>query len=133
MTYPNENRSGKNGKKLKMVIEGNKLIAEVQEEFNGYFPYLRIEFYRHRQGDEKNGIEKLNGTQRLQHAVGVSDKFVIMVDKNDKISTLKKQFNKVGFGVLVYRKAGKVWVETTLTEDWTLERQNIEGELFSRK
>lgn len=116
-----------------MEIQGNKVIGEVQQEFNGYFPYLRIEFYRQRLGDEKGGIEKLNAGQKLQFLNGSSAKISIHIDKNDRITSLKEQFNKFGIGVVIFRKAGRVWVETTLTEDWTLDRQNTEGELFSRK
>jgi len=116
-----------------MEIQGNKLVGELQQEFNGYFPFLKIEFYRQRKVDEKNNIEKLNASQKLQLINGSSDKFVVNIDKNDRITSLKDQFNKFGIGVLIFRKAGRVWVETTFTEDWTLDRQNSEGELFSRK
>lgn len=133
MTYPARFNDEKNGKRLKMDIQGNKLIGELQQEFNSYFPFLRIEFFRKRTGDAKAGIEKLGANQKLQFLNGNSDKVAIHIDKNDRVVTLKDHFNKFGIGVLVFRKAGKVWVETTLTEDWTLERQNIEGELFSRK
>ena len=37
----------------------------------------------------------------------------------------------LGFSVLMFRNAGNVWIETSLTEDWTLEKQNKEGELIS--
>ncbi len=116
-----------------MNIEGNKIIGELQQEFNGYFPFLHIEFYRHRSGEEKTSIEKFNANQKLVLLNTPSDKVTIHIDKNDKISYLKDQFNKLGIGVLIFRKAGSVWVETTLTEDWTLDRQNMEGEVFSKK
>ncbi len=116
-----------------MEIQGNRIIGELQQEFNSHFPYLRIEFYRQRAGEEKSTIEKLSAGQKLSLLNGSAGKITIQIDKNDKITTLKEQFNKFGIGVVIFRKAGSVWVETTLTEDWTLDRQNSEGELFSRK
>ena len=133
MTYPISISIIKNSKKIEMEIQGNKSIGALQEEFNGYFPFLRIEFYRQRNGDEKNNIEKLNASQKLQLINGSSEKFVINIGKDERVISLKDQFNKFGISVLIFRKAGRVWVETSLTEDWTLDRQNTEGELFSRK
>jgi hypothetical protein len=33
--------------------------------------------------------------------------------------------------VQVFRKSGKVWLETTVTDGWTLEEQNLQGEALS--
>ena len=41
---------------------------------------------------------------------------------------LKKQF---GLPVQIFRLSGNVWIETILTDDWTLEKQNREGEQIS--
>jgi hypothetical protein len=32
----------------------------------------------------------------------------------------------------VFRKSGKTWLETSVTDDWTLKRQNEEGMELSR-
>jgi hypothetical protein len=32
----------------------------------------------------------------------------------------------------VYRKSGKIWLETTVTDSWTLEEQNKQGESLSK-
>jgi hypothetical protein len=41
--------------------------------------------------------------------------------------------NRYGLGVQVFRKAGNSWVETILTDSWTLEEQNNEGQVLSSR
>ena len=36
-----------------------------------------------------------------------------------------------GLGVQVFRKSGNVWLETTVTDSWTLKEQNDQGESLS--
>ena len=46
---------------------------------------------------------------------------------------LEKKFREVfGLGIQVFRKSGKAWLETTLTDNWTLEEQNRQGEALSK-
>ncbi len=40
-------------------------------------------------------------------------------------------FKKLGVMVRIFRKAGNMWIETTLTDSWSLRRQNHEGEQMS--
>ncbi|MFZ9982087.1 MAG: hypothetical protein ACO3FI_08660 [Cyclobacteriaceae bacterium] len=41
---------------------------------------------------------------------------------------MKEEFKSAtGLLVKIFRKSGNVWIETSLTDDWTLERQNEEG------
>ena len=45
------------------------------------------------------------------------------------VAQLKKLLSeKLGLLPLIYRKSGSMWIETSLTEDWSLERQNHEAE-----
>jgi hypothetical protein len=45
---------------------------------------------------------------------------------------LEKTFEEMlGLSVLVYRKSGKLWLETTMTDNWTLAQQNENGRQIS--
>jgi hypothetical protein len=45
------------------------------------------------------------------------------------VEELEKSFLvKFGLNVQVFRKSGKSWLETTITDKWTLEKQNTQGE-----
>lgn len=44
------------------------------------------------------------------------------------VSELEQHFADVyGLSVQVFRKSGEVWLETTTTDNWSLEKQNQEA------
>ncbi len=64
------------------------------------------------------------GLCRKMHNEGIVD---ISIDKT--VAELESElWIKFGLSAQVFRKTGSVWVETNLTDAWTLERQNIEGQ-----
>ena len=63
----------------------------------------------------------------------VHKKGIITITPNMTVVDLEQRFNDVyGLGVEVFRKSGKVWLETTVTDGWTLEEQNLQGEALSK-
>jgi len=49
------------------------------------------------------------------------------------VNELEQNFKDVyGLSVQVFRKSGKVWLETTVTDGWSLEEQNRQGEDLSK-
>ena len=51
-----------------------------------------------------------------------------MVTQNETVSTLENELWKnFGLSAQVFRKSGNLWIETSLTDSWTLEQQNREG------
>lgn len=56
----------------------------------------------------------------------------IDIDSRWKVSEVEELFaREAGLYVQVFRRSGSLWIETTFTDDWTLEQQNREGELLS--
>ena len=48
------------------------------------------------------------------------------------VKELEKIFDeRLGLSVLVYRKSGNLWLEPTMTDNWTLEQQNENGRQIS--
>jgi hypothetical protein len=122
--------------KEKIKINNNKKVASVQKEFSHIFPYLRLEFFS-KQEHGKRGMEKKNVIIPADKTIGECRK----VHKNDsisvtpgmKVSSLEEMFQEdFGLYVQVFRKSGKVWLETTMTDDWTLAEQNKQGEELSK-
>ena len=57
----------------------------------------------------------------------------IAITPRMKVSQLENIFiEQYGLSVQVFRKSGRVWLETTMTDDWTLAEQNRQGEELSR-
>ena len=50
------------------------------------------------------------------------------------VTDLEQNFSDVyGLSIQVFRKSGDVWLETTITDGWTLEKQNEQGKMLSQK
>jgi hypothetical protein len=120
---------------MKITITDKRKIMTIQKEFNTMFPYLKIEFSSRpiSNGDAsmKKQIKPLSktlGDCRTIHTSGT-----ITITPNMTVSELGKNFSSVfGLSTEVFRKSGKVWLKTTVTDGWTLKEQNEEGEALSR-
>ncbi len=117
-----------------LKISDNKKVSALQKEFNEIFPFLKVEFFNHRHGAFKGSPKKdilntdlLFKQCRKKHTSGT------MVIKEDmQVSELEKLFQEIfGLSAQVFRKSGRSWIETTVTDDWTLARQNKEGQDLS--
>lgn len=105
---------------LLLIDEGTK-VGYVQHEFNVLYPFLKIDFKRN---DIKRirtqAFEKFNASHKID------------VDKHRTVAEIKKDFKDLlGLTIEIFRKSGNVWIETSLTDDWTLERQNREAEFLA--
>jgi hypothetical protein len=50
------------------------------------------------------------------------------------VQELERVFqDELGLYVQVFRKSGKVWLETTATDNWSLYKQNMEGQELSER
>ncbi len=117
-----------------LTISDDHKLSEVKDEFNSLFPYLKIEFFRH-----KHGVRKSNAKPDLLDA-GLTFKKVrkkhtagaIVVKENMSVADLEQMFQDVfGVSAQVFRKSGRSWIETSVTDDWSLKRQNEEGKELS--
>lgn len=117
---------------MKINITSSKTIEEIQAEFNMEYPYLKIQFFKHGhkpfKGNEKKELIPINTVIGvLKHHNGSIEIFEDM-----KVSELEQLFKeKLALNVQVFRKSGKSWLETTVTDSWTLRKQNDEGKELS--
>jgi hypothetical protein len=48
------------------------------------------------------------------------------------VTEIEKSFNRFyGLNTQILRKSGNIWLGTTVTDNWTLEEQNKQGESLS--
>ena len=115
-------------------INDQKKISELQQEFNETFPFLRMEFFRHKHMGYQSSSKKdmLNTSLTLKQSSKQHNEGAIVLKESMKVSELEELFRELfGLSVQVFRKSGSSWIETTFTDDWTLERQNEEGRELS--
>jgi hypothetical protein len=115
---------------MTLTIDDNKKISAIQQEFTAMFPYLKLEFFKYahkvHQGNPKKDMLNTNlilKQIRDKHANGKLE-----IKENMKVSDLETAFQTLfGISAQVFRKSAGSWIETSVTDDWTLKQQNDEG------
>lgn len=115
---------------MKLRINGNKRVVDIVEEFQHAFPYLNLNFYAPRNG---NPVRNSRPKPFPLHAKlkeiqpGVPEGF-IDISKVVSVKELERSFaEEFKLNVQVQRKSGNIWLETTVTDSWSLEHQNNHG------
>jgi hypothetical protein len=115
-----------------MFIQVNRgsSLKIIQRQFNAYYPFLKIEFFKKLSVNRPlYKAELFSVADLVSFMAGSKEEFVnIDVSRKKTIAEVEKEFETLtGITVHVFRKSGNVWVETTLTSDWSLEDQNEEA------
>jgi hypothetical protein len=122
---------------MKINISDRKRISAVQKEFNDAFPFLRIEFFTRSHRAEKGSGKKhliIPDHKTIGECRRIHNSSFISITPGMKVSKLEQIFlDEFGLAVQVFRQSGRVWLETTMTDDWTLAEQNHQGEELSRQ
>ena len=121
--------------KMKITINDRRKIFAIQEEFNTVFPYLKLEFFSkpHKLGGASAKKLSKHNSKTLGECRAVHNKGQITITPGMTVWDLEQSFSDIyGLGVQIFRKSGKVWLETTVTDRWTLEEQNFQGEALSK-
>ncbi len=119
---------------MTITLDPEKKLSEVQKEFNFTFPYLKLEFFKHKHGLNESNSKKdrLNPELTLKKAGLVKNQKAVIVEENMLVMDLEQIFQNVfGISVQVFRKSGRSWLETRITDNWTLKHQNDEGKELS--
>lgn len=120
---------------MNIIINDQQSIAQIRNSFNRAFPFLKLEFFskRHESGQASSLQFLIPKQMTLKECRTVHHSSEITFTPDMKVGELEQLlWNGFGLGVQVFRKSGKVWLETTLTDTWTLAEQNAEGEFLSK-
>ncbi len=123
-----------NWKVMTIQIAETRHLKEVQQDFNNCFPFLKIEFFR-----KQHGVEKPSPAQRMfAHTLKIGDVRItkeegeLEVEPAMTVAELEQNlWKRFGLAVQVFRKSGNLWLETTMTDKWTLRQQNDHGREIS--
>lgn len=121
---------------MQILITNKKTIAKVQEEFSAAFPWLKLEFFAKPSkvgGVSSKKLIRNTGTT-LGDSRSIHTKGNLTITPNMTVGNLLQSFMDVyGLSVKLLRKSGRSWINTSLTESWTLDEQNKQGESLSTK
>lgn len=118
-----------------LMINGDRLVKDIQLDFSMAYPFLKLEFFR-KNGLHKNQAQKLNRIkhdQQLKLAKGLDiQKGELLIEDSMSVAELEKAFrDKFGLQTQVFRRSGNIWLETTITDGWSLKQQNDLGREIS--
>ena len=115
---------------MKIKIASSRLLSEIQKEFNDQFPFLKIEFFR----STMPRVSKWNAVNRISPDLEISKCQVLRKEgelhflEETKVGELENLFlNDFNLNAQVFRRSGNIWLETTMTDKWTLKQQNEHG------
>ena len=120
---------------MNIRINDQSAINTIQEEFNSVFPYLKLEFFLKSIGSNgvyEKKILKLKSKKLGEYRNNDTSELIDITPIMKVVDLAKNFYDVYGLGVQVFRKSGKVWLETTFTDGWTLEEQNRQGEELSK-
>lgn len=113
-----------------MKLSVQSTVQEVFDQFNQQFPYLRLEFYKH----EHHGNEGSKPTDQVSHQTKLSQlnpalaETTFSIDPSMTVSELEKMMrDNYHLNAQVFRKSADIWLQTTATDHWSLEKQNGKG------
>ncbi|HZG01302.1 MAG TPA: hypothetical protein VEY71_09875 [Chitinophagales bacterium] len=117
---------------MEIIVHDNSKLVFIQEEFSSAFRYLKLEFPAlTATGTARSNVTNLDG-KTIADAAKATTSHTFTIVPTMTISTLKQRFiHDFGLPVQVMRRFGTTWVETTVTDGWTLEEQNKHGERLS--
>jgi hypothetical protein len=117
---------------MELTIQKNILVEDVNKIFTKHYPFLKIELYKiPAPGKHVTKKEMLPSNLPLVLFTNTTHK-KIDINSNVTVAELESQFASIGLIAEVFRKSGNVWIETILTNKWSLHQQNTEGEEISR-
>ncbi|MBL7744551.1 MAG: hypothetical protein JNN00_13860 [Chitinophagaceae bacterium] len=110
-------------------ISQSRTLKETQDEFNNAYPYLRIEFYR----NSEPGLARRHLKNFMpMTAAGLKQNGELEIYDQMTVGQLENAFKeRFGLNVQLSRRSGTLWLETTMTDNWTLKQQNDHGRELS--
>jgi hypothetical protein len=121
---------------MKIEINDHRKLFAIQKEFKDTFPYLKLEFFSkpHKVGGPSSKKIMKHPSKTIGQARVIHNKGILTITPSMTVADLEQAFRDVyGLSVQIFRKSGRVWLETTATDGWTLEKQNKQGEELSKK
>ena len=115
---------------MELQINSNRYLWEIQKDFSQQFGYLKIEFFSKPQLSEKPFTAKniFSNQRRISDLAKSSIDSTINIDERMSVSELERLFNdQFSLSVQVFRRSGNIWLETTMTDGWSLKQQNEHG------
>jgi hypothetical protein len=118
---------------MELLISRNKKVASVQKEFQNRFPFLKIEFYnaKHAEGEGSSNQSLVQADFELSKVSANLKDGNIHISPIMTASELEKTFSdSFDLNIQVFRKSGRIWLQTINTDDLSLNELNNNSQNF---
>ena len=108
-----------------MKITKTSTVTDIQKQFNAKFPLLSIRFYKVAHEDHEGSRKKdeVGEDLPLTELSPSLQEASIPLTSQLTVEALETMFeNEFGLHVQVFRKSGETWLQTSVTDHWTLEK-----------
>jgi len=106
-------------------ITKDQTVREVKAAFSKYFTGLKIEFYskKHEPAQASSNAYIIADEKKLMELSTVHVPIDIPINGSMMVSELETLFEMKGLHAQVFRKSNDVWIQTTATDSYTLNKQ----------
>ncbi|MFM6982535.1 MAG: hypothetical protein ACKOXF_00265 [Chitinophagaceae bacterium] len=110
-------------------VKSDMMLKDLKKQFHSYYPNLKIEFFNQTSSESGRNTK----AQMLENDTLLS---TLISDREGSVEfrgdTSVRQFETLfsetfGLNVQVFRKSGNVYLETSNTDDWTLDMEHKEA------
>ncbi|KYP14439.1 hypothetical protein [Flavihumibacter sp. CACIAM 22H1] len=115
-------------------ISKTRTFKDLQQDFNSLFPFLKIEFFKRGHAvEEGSNAQKMLRASQLQDTTGhVKKEGLLEIQPSMTVADFEQTLlTQYGLATQVFRKSGNLWLETTMTDQWSLKQQNEHGREIS--
>ena len=121
---------------MKIQVSKDKTIAQLQDAFSQEYPYLKLAFFTKPHKAYKGSPAKFlvsDGNVTLGSLEKKPHSGDLYIEPEMPTWQVERLFEEeFGLHVQVFRKSGNTWLETSVTDDLTLEEQNVKGKSSER-
>lgn len=113
---------------MKLEIKADQRIGEFREAFNTLFPRLSVRLFTqaHEEGEGSPVTELVADDRKLDEWLKAKGSATIEIRPEMTISEFESTLESYGLHAQVFRRSGSLWLETTQSDSWTLDRANNE-------
>lgn len=117
---------------MKIKISRRSMVYEIKKQFSSEYPFLKVEFLipPHLPAGGRHPILAPDNT-RLEIIQPHLKEGAFVVNDMTTVGELESYFYNHLLDVQVFRKSGNLWLETTMTDSWPLQKQNSHGKEIS--
>jgi hypothetical protein len=112
---------------MEIIITDNRKITDIQKHFNFYYPFLKLEFFSKPHKEEEGTESKfmIPTDKTIGEVRTVKNAGNLSIQTQNTVREIEQKFEKeFGLHVQIFKQLGNNWIETTKTDNWTLEHQN---------